>query len=66
VVTTISFFKYNTNKFWAFKQMYLAFELMNKVSDLVFLNYLEQELEQGSVFTLTLALIQYFVYGKID
>ena len=40
MVTTISFFKYNTNKFWAFKQMYLAYELMNKVSGLSFFKLL--------------------------
>jgi hypothetical protein len=36
VITTISFFKYSTNKFWAFKQMYLAEKLMNKTSGLSF------------------------------
>ncbi|MAU54792.1 MAG: spheroidene monooxygenase [Flavobacteriaceae bacterium TMED238] len=35
-MTTISFFKYSTNKFWAFKQMYLAEKLMNKTSGLSF------------------------------
>tara|TARA_B100000780_G_scaffold145258_1_gene101506 strand:- start:2659 stop:3327 length:669 start_codon:yes stop_codon:yes gene_type:complete len=40
VITTISFFKYSTNKFWAFKQMYLAFELMNKVPGLNFFKLL--------------------------
>ena len=36
MITTISFFKYNRNKFWAFKQMYLAAKLMNKTSGLDF------------------------------
>ena len=40
MVTTISFFKYRTNKFWAFKQMYLAFELLSKVPGLSFFKLL--------------------------
>ena len=40
MVTTISFFKYRTNKFWAFKQMYLAFELLSKVPGLNFFKLL--------------------------
>ena len=40
MVTTISFFKYKSNKFWAFKQMYLAFEVLNKVPGLNFFKLL--------------------------
>jgi heme-degrading monooxygenase HmoA len=40
VITTISFFKYSSNKFWAFKQMYLAFELISKVPGLNFFKLL--------------------------
>ena len=40
MISTISFFKYNKNKFWAFTQMHLAFETMKKTPNLKFFKLL--------------------------
>ncbi|KRO89712.1 MAG: hypothetical protein ABR90_05685 [Cryomorphaceae bacterium BACL29 MAG-121220-bin8] len=40
MIATISFFKYNKNKFWAFTQMHYAFEKMNKTPNLKFFKLL--------------------------